>query len=263
MKLARLTVLLSILVSSVALAAEDDEAAREKARALLDEGNQQFGLENFEGAIEKFEAALEAYDSPKIHVNLAEAYRALGNNAKAMWHYERFLGRGTSKPKVSRRVQKRASEIESSIGRIELSGEHEATVTSGAWSGDWQAGLRVPVAPGTHVFTIRQDGKDDIEERVTVAAGDLAKLEIAPPVVADATPPIDIDAPPPPPPPPPAVVTNPSADDPVTAKWWFWAAIGAVVVVAGVSVVAATTGGDDRLPMGELPTTSTADWTNL
>ena len=36
-----------------------------------------------------------------------------------------------------------------------------------------------------------------------------------------------------------------------------------ILAFGGLLVVAATTGGDDRLPMGDLERTSTADWTSL
>ncbi|MEQ8279246.1 MAG: hypothetical protein RMA76_17575 [Deltaproteobacteria bacterium] len=245
--------------------AEGDEAAdRERARKLLDEGNKRLESGDADGAIEKFQEALRAYRSPKIHVNLAEAHRIAGRPAQAVRHYEVFMARGTSKPGVLRKIEKRARELESSIGRIELAGELDgATVNVGGWRAPWRAGWRIPVDPGRHLVVVSKEGRADFETHAEVAAGQLKKLDVAL-LAKEETPPIDLAARPTPPPSSATTATmSPGDDKPLTKQWWFWAGVGgAIVAVVAIGLVAGNTGGDDRLPMGDL-SSNTSDWGRL
>ncbi len=247
----------------------EDEASRERARELLDQGNELLERGDADGAIEKFQAALRAYRSPKIHVNLAEAHRVAGRPAQAVRHYEIFMARGTSKPSVLRKIEKRARELEQSIGRIELDGELDgATVNVGGWRAPWRSGWRIPVDPGRHLVVVSKDGRADFESNVEIAAGQLEKLDVEL-AAKEETPPLDLAAraTPPPTSPPPSATTatmSPGDDDkPLTKQWWFWAGVGgAIVAVVTIGLVAGNTGGDDRLPMGDL-SSNTSDWGRL
>ncbi|MEQ9495697.1 MAG: PEGA domain-containing protein [Deltaproteobacteria bacterium] len=258
----------ALSVAAPAYAAGDDAADRERARELLDQGNKRLESGDADGAIDKFQEALRAYRSPKIHVNLAEAHRIAGRPAQAVRHYEIFMARGTSKPSVLRKIEKRARELEPSIGRIELDGELDgATVNVGGWRAPWRAGWRIPVDPGRHLVVVSKEGRADFETHVEVAAGQLNRLDVEL-AAKEETPPIDLAARPAPPPPlPPSSATtatmSPGDDKPLTKQWWFWAGVGgAIVAVVAIGLVAGNTGGDDRLPMGDL-SSNTSDWGRL
>ncbi len=256
-----------VSIASPAWTQESEEAARTRARMLVDQGNTLLERGEAEEAIEKFQEALRAYRSPKIHVNLAEAHRTAGRPAQAVRHYEIFMARGTSKPAVLRKIEARARELEKKVARVELSGDLEgATVTVGSWRAPWRNGWRIPVDPGTHLIVVSKEGRKDFEQRVDVRAGQLEVLEVtlveAEPIAT--TPPIDLSPRVASEPPVTASTTGAAEDRPLTEQWWFWAGVGgAVVAVVAIGVVAGTTGGDDTLPTGELPRSSTSDWGRL
>lgn len=232
---------------------------RERASALLDEGNVLLRDGDPEAAILRFEEAMRVYDSPKIHVNLAEAHRAAKDFPMAMRHYEAFIARGTSKPAVLKRIEARAAEIEEQIGRIELVGSLEgATVAIDRWEAPWREGWRIPVRPGVRRVVVTREAMAPFDRRVEVGAGGLVRLSVSLSEPPPSTPPINLAAqhrlP------EPEVVATTDAKDDLVTNEWFWVGVGGVVVVVAIVVVAATTGGDDRLPMGELPSTSTSEW---
>jgi hypothetical protein len=72
-----------------------DAAAKRAAQAHLDRGNALFTKDAFADALHEFEAAFALFPSPKLHLNLGQCERALGHDAAAAQHYERFLAEAT------------------------------------------------------------------------------------------------------------------------------------------------------------------------
>ncbi len=242
--------LTAILVMTALLAPSQEEDPKEQAKELVNRGNQEFALEDFEGARADFEKAYEIYPSPKILMNIAEACRALGKFGEAVAYYESYLTESNRDTEMVAQVEARIAELEPKIGRIEITAE-DAQITV---DGEEVEGNRIPVDPGSHKVIVKREGHQDFERMVSVAAGQtetvVAELEALP--SAEPTPALA------------EVRTEPDEkeDEAITGKWWFWTLIGVgVVAVAGASVgIALTTGGDDFVPTGELPRASLANW---
>src|SRR5262249_29259382 len=72
--------------------AQDPEAAaKQRARALLLEGNTRLDEGLYVDALDKFQRAYDVYPSPKLHFNLAQTYHELGRPVEALRHYELFV----------------------------------------------------------------------------------------------------------------------------------------------------------------------------
>src|SRR5438552_10911639 len=74
-----------------AAAEAPDEAAREKAKAKVQEGARRFDAGDATAALALFKEAYEIFPSPKINYNLGLAYRKLERNGPAFMAFERFL----------------------------------------------------------------------------------------------------------------------------------------------------------------------------
>jgi hypothetical protein len=240
----------AILVLTALLITQESDP-KDEAKKLMNRGNQAYALADYESAIRDFTAAYEKYPSPKILLNLAEAYRAIESWAQAVSHYERFLNEASGTEENVEQVQERVREIEANVGRIEFDAGDDVEITVDE---EEITGTKIAVDPGKHLVTARQAGYHDFVRGVDVDAGETEIVEIRlEPLVA--------------PPPPPKLVEveteqEDDADTPVTEKWWFWTLTGVVVVAVAGAIVAVSlnTGGDDFVPMGELGTGSSADW---
>jgi tetratricopeptide (TPR) repeat protein len=96
-------VLLALLVALAArpsVAGPPDRAktsdARVVAQSHLDRGNALFTHDHFADALAEFEAAFSLFPSPKLHFNLGQCERALGHDAAAAAHFQRFLDEATA-----------------------------------------------------------------------------------------------------------------------------------------------------------------------
>lgn len=241
-----LTTILALTTLLVTAPADDPKA---EARALVARGNKAFALGDHAGALSDFLAAYASFPSPKILLNVAESYRALGEPVGAVRNYERFLAESADPGDLVTEVQARIGELEGEVGRIEITGL-EPGAQAEIDGTPWRAGAPLAVVPGSHRVTATAERFQAFEEEVTVAAGERATVEIrlVPMEVAPA-------------PPPPAVAVTVTEEPGLHERWWFWAGLGALVVVGVTAgVVAATTGGDDFVPMGDLPRQRVADW---
>ena len=121
----------------------------------------------------------------------------------------------------------------------------------------------IPVEPGTHEIIVEAEGHATYKRWVTAEADrpTLVHVELLPvttEVPSRALPPTPADS-------APELILPEQA--PVAGahpawyeRWWVWTLAGVVLVGAGAVVVGAASGGDDFVPGGELPRSSTADW---
>lgn len=255
-------VVLLLSFGSVSAFAQDEDRA--KAAQLVDEGNKQFEAKQFMKALETYEEAYGAFPSPKILFNIAEAKRELGQSVEAANAYAAFINEASVDPSSAFGVKAR-EELESldrQVARLAFEGDLEgAAVTIDGQPLDRFAQREVRVEAGSHSIRATREGVKGFATTVTARAGVPTPVAIelseTPSLDAKAdrsaeerltriaeTPKAEVE-------------TQPSP----TSQWWFWTAIGGAAVIAVViTAVAVSSGGSDRLPMGELPTTSTADW---
>jgi hypothetical protein len=83
------------------------EQAKEKegkraAQEHLTRGNGLFTHDRYAEALEEFQAAFAAFPSPKLQFNLGQCERALGHDAAAIDHFQRFLDEAQDVPPALR-----------------------------------------------------------------------------------------------------------------------------------------------------------------
>jgi tetratricopeptide (TPR) repeat protein len=71
--------------------AKADGSAKRAAQTHLDRGNELFTHDAYAEALVEFEAAFALFGSPKLHLNMGQCERALGHDAAAADHFQRFL----------------------------------------------------------------------------------------------------------------------------------------------------------------------------
>jgi hypothetical protein len=101
-----------LLVAAVAEAAPD---VTRKAREAFQEGTALFNLGKFDKAIEKWEEGYQAKPDPIFLYNIAQAYRLIGENEKALFFYRNYLRNSPSAPnreEVEDKMQKLEAAIE-------------------------------------------------------------------------------------------------------------------------------------------------------
>ncbi|MBI4816242.1 MAG: tetratricopeptide repeat protein [Deltaproteobacteria bacterium] len=259
--------------------------AKDEASRLLKEGNEAIRTGRAEDALRAFKRAYEAYPSPKIRINLAEAYRQTGDLGAAVREYERYLDE-TDDPssKIVKAARQRVDELLPRTARVEVL----ATRGDSIWVDDVKVGTApvdpFAVTPGRRRIRVGPLGAEATYpvdavagQRHSVEATRSEPVVVAPPppaptptLGASKTPEIPVERTAPvvaakPRPAPPLVVTprETDADDGIATKWWFWTII--VVAVAGVGVgVAAAAGGTEAAAPPELGSTKITDgWTRL
>lgn len=243
-----LSVSLAILASAANARASAEDDGKQRAKRLVDAGNEHFRAQRFAEALGLYEEAHAAYPSPKILLNLAEAHRNLDAAAPAVQAYERFLREsGTADPDLLANVRMRLAALEPQVSRLELTCEVRGARVEidGREAGILPLEAQV-LAPGLHRVTAELVGYAPFAAEVETAAGAKTRLEVRLTPLAAA--PTRV-----------AVRSAPEDDAGLVGRWWFWAAIAAAAagVVVGSALLAR---GDDFVPGGELGQSSTADW---
>lgn len=111
------------LISMVATTAHADALAKPTdatAREHLSTGNRYYRLREFEKAIEEYKAGAVKEDAPVFYYNLGQCYRQLGRYEEAIWHYERFLERGTPTGEVEVAVKKFIAQMRDELGKAAM-----------------------------------------------------------------------------------------------------------------------------------------------
>lgn len=240
-----------------AFAQEEDRA---KAAQLLDEGNQLFEQKQYSKALEKYEAAYAAFSSPKILFNIGEVKREIGQTVEAANAYAAFINEASVNPmsEIGSKAREELEALDRQIARLAFEGDLEgAAITIDGQPLDRFAQREVRVEAGTHTIRATRAGLRPFSTTITARAGIPTPVSIelseTPPIAKRVDPNERLTR----------ASTDVKSDSPVD-QWWFWTAIGGAAVVAiVVTAVAVSSGGNDRLPMGELPSTSTGDWTRL
>lgn len=259
---------LLVILAEGSPARADNAGDKERAVALLDEGNQLFEDRQYEAALERYESAYAAYASPKILLNIAETHRLLGAADKAAEHYEEFLAKTPESEKKHRKLaQENLEKVLAELGFISVASDPEGAEVRV----DGRSVGKTPLEPvrvlaGRRAVSAELEGHQPFKQEVVVRAGQTEEVKISlksdTPAVT-AAPPVDST---------PSIIEQPTettvatevpdgGSEPITKKWWFWTALGAVVVGGVVlGVVAASGGGSDFVPAGELGKSGTTGW---
>ena len=204
-----------------------------RARALFAEGVAFVQTEHFAEAEASFRGALALRDAPTIRYNLAFVLFKRGAYPEALANTDAVLHDATATPALNAQAESVRRQIAERAGyaQLELRGTSDAVVAVDGYDlSDLSA--EVALAPGAHIATASQAGRELARASVEVATGQHARLllEVAPLVLAVAAVP---DAP------------SESADAPLLKQWWFWTAVGGGVVILAVivgAVISASSG---------------------
>ena len=211
----RTLVVASLLFAAVAAA--QDEAARQEARALLREGNALYEKGDYAAALDRYKGAYGKLQSPKILLNIGTTLRRLNRDGEAAEAYELYVRRITPEVTAEKRAQVREAlhEIDQKMGRlrIEVNVEGATVRLDGESRGASPLERPVRVDPGLHRVEGERDGYQPDTKDIEIAAGEerlvVLRLELIPPppptepVVLPPPAPVTPPVPPPPPDPRP------------------------------------------------------------
>jgi len=173
-----------ILVASLSWAAPPRAAAqpapapspKERAQALLVEGNDLLSQGRYLDALAAFRRAFEAFPSPMLHFPLAQTYHELGRPLDALDHYERFVRSVTQKdsPAQWALAHQRIFALQGAIARLEIQTnvvEAEVTV-DGRSVGMTPLDQPIRFLPGAHVVIVARPRYERAIIEVNLRAGE-------------------------------------------------------------------------------------------
>jgi PEGA domain len=201
------------------------DADKAKARVLFKQGIGKFDDGYYQGALSLFFKALALYPNPKIHTRIAQCHKWLGNNLKALEHYELYLKSVPKMPTKPRnrvlyiKIKTEVKNLRSLISQvqIDITGPAGAEVRiNGQLVGAAPLSRLIRLKPGAvnitaiskGFYTFKRDLKLFPSQTQTVK---IKMIKIKTKIIIKAA-------------------------KPVWKRWWFWTAIG--VVVAGTTGLA-------------------------
>jgi len=197
---ARLLVLLCAMWS-VGASAQELAPTQDAARGHFKAGSAYFERREYDRAIKEFLEAQREVDVPALDYNLALAYERLGDAARAVRAYERFLARSpesTNRATVERAIVRLDGQIGMLIVDPTPAPESVRVDDTALVAGDER------VTEGRHRVSLQRDGVTVRSISVQVRAGGRTRV-----TAKDLHPP---------------------------ARWWIGVAVGSAVVVAGLAI---------------------------
>jgi tetratricopeptide (TPR) repeat protein len=220
------------------------DAARSRARALLQEGAAFMDVRQYDRAVESFREAYRLVPSPKVLYNLGVAYLSVARYADALAALERFLAEATDAPEANRETARRhVADLRGKVATLVITSDRPLAelVLDGRSLGEVALDQALTIDAGPHDLRAVSNGRA-VDQRLTAPAGGRVTVTLA------------FEAPPPAAPAPvkaPALTLTaaPEAPPPLTRKPWFWvAAGGAIALVATVVLVVALSGSEYPTP---------------
>jgi hypothetical protein len=153
-----------------------DAAARERARQLLREGNQQLDRGLYLDALKSFQQAYEMFRSPNLLFNLAQTYNELGRLLEALHHYEQYVQSVTREDnqQLWSLANERIYKLQGRIATVQVQcNVVDATVTAdGSPVGKTPLSAALRFMPGAHAIVLTKPGFEQQVIEVTLRAGD-------------------------------------------------------------------------------------------
>ncbi|MDB4983285.1 MAG: TonB-dependent receptor [Myxococcales bacterium] len=239
----------AVFVATRSVQAQDDPA-RVRAKALLQEGAEQMEARQYDKAVDTFGEAYRLVPSPKVLYNLGIAYLSVARYADALEALEGFLREATDAPSESQETARRhIDELRPKVAALDITSDRPGAelILDGRSRGETTFDHALTIDAGPHELRARA-GDATAEQRFTAQAGQRVAVTLtfaAAPVLAAVAPASALAS----------LVTAPSAPPegaarPVYRRPWFWVAAGAAALVAtSVIVVLATSG--TRYPMAD------------
>jgi tetratricopeptide (TPR) repeat protein len=222
------------VASAQAPAAPAGDAARARARALLQEGAAFMDERQYDRAVESFREAYRLVPSPKVLYNLGVAYLSVARYADALAALEQFLAEATDAPEANREIARRhVADLRGKVATLAITSDRPRAelILDGRSLGEVALDRELTIDAGPHDLRVVSNGRA-VDQRLTAPAGGRVAVTLA----FDAQPP----AAPAPVTAPPALTLTPEAPPPPPRRPWLWIAAGgaAAIAVAVVLVVA-------------------------
>jgi tetratricopeptide (TPR) repeat protein len=212
-----------ILLLTTAAAAQEGDV--DLAKAHYKTGQIYYAAGRYNEAAHEFEESYRLAKRPELLFNMGKAYDGLGDHARALTSYRRFMLRVPDSPDFAE-VHRRISALEGLVGRLRI----DASVDGALVTVDNQAIGHTPLHeivelnPGSHAIAVSKEGFRTWRSTVTAAPGAeqsrLVQLESL------------------------VQVIEVERKVPIHKRWWLWTIVG--VVVAGGVVAGAVLG--SRVP---------------
>ena len=207
-------------------AAQAQAPAAAGARSHYERGTSFYNLGQFEEAIAEYRKGYELKADPVFLFNIAQSYRQLSANDKALFFYRRYL---SVDPGATNRAQ-----VEERIAQLEKLTADQALAKS--------APPPSPEAPAATAPSRAPYVPIPVSPRApeSAAAPSLAASEPTPPAsLSSPAPSLTNEV---------VLTTTPSEPAPVHKRWWFWTAIGGAIVLGVVVTGVALASGDETQP---------------
>lgn len=157
---------------------------KERALALLAEGNHKLDTADYLGALTAFEQAYDVFPSPRLHFNIAQTLRELGRFVEALRHYELFVAGVQEKEMPSQwaLANERIFQLQGQISTLALQcNVPGATVSiSATVIGVTPLPESVRLMPGKHVVILEKPGYERrvIQLDLTAGAAHTERVEL-------------------------------------------------------------------------------------
>jgi hypothetical protein len=164
-----------------------EEAAKERARVLLEAGNQLSDSNDHLGALEMFRQARAAYPSIFLHINIGVSLWNLGRYTQALDELEAFLAAPGAPEEDKVTVREQIAKIEPVIGILTVTFTPPAVTLTVAGRTIKVTGGRAVLRfdPGEHLVVVYAEGYESKTHKVSFKGGErltaTITLELPPP----------------------------------------------------------------------------------
>lgn len=178
-----LFLVLTFMVGSTYLFAQEGEDEKKKAKKLFNEGVSYFGSGKHAQALEAFQKSYKLRPHWAIRYNLGLCYKELGMYTKAKEEFLDFLEEGGKEVKdaTKEEVEKELDILNGIIAAIEI----DINVTGSQISMDGKPVGTSPlpdkleIDPGSHLIAIKHDGYESYEEEFILSKGERKSFKIS------------------------------------------------------------------------------------
>ncbi len=190
--------LTAALAASGSLARADDDApapdaqveqAKQRAQALLAEGNALLDRGDHLGALGKFEEAYAAFPSPRLLVAIGSASWDLGRFTAAAEAFEEFLAKAEPDDPLRSEVEGHLKKLDAVTGRLAITVDVERPVilVDGKRVASGEQTVTVRVDPGEHTIIVNKPDYQTATNPVAVQSGQTLEvaIELTPVPVAE------------------------------------------------------------------------------
>ncbi len=223
---------------AAAPAARGTSPGYDKAKREFYVGVRLFNAGHYTKAIAAFRRSLASYFNPKALARIALCYKWLGDNLKALEHYESFLKRFKPRPgrpgdsALHKRVVVEIQNLLRLVSRVRVIMQRPTGAEvqiNGNTVGRAPLSVTFRIRPGPVTVTVMAKGYYSFQRKLRLAPNQLAKMTIVLVRIKR------------------RIITKVIrvSSRPIYKRWWFWTVLG-TLVAGGVTALGVTLGTQDR-----------------